>query len=100
MKKGYKYNYAFVMYDIADEESEAGKNRVARVFKVCKKYLEHHQKSVFRGPITPSNLLKLKKELLEVIDEELDFVSIVKLPGEWSFEEERLGGERDDGVFL
>ena len=51
------------MYDIADEESDAGKYRVAKVFKICKKYLIHHQKSVFRGEITPANLLKLVKEL-------------------------------------
>jgi len=46
--KEYKYNYVFLMYDIADEESEIGKNRVAKVFKICKKYLIHHQKSVFK----------------------------------------------------
>ena len=91
MKKGYKFNYVFVMYDVADEESEAGKNRVARVFKVCKKYLNHHQKSVFRGEITPANLLKLRKELLEVIDQNLDTVTIVKLPSASSFEEEQIG---------
>ena len=91
MKKGYKFNYVFVMYDIADEESEAGKNRVAKVFKVCKKYLNHHQKSIFRGEITPSNLLKLRKELLEVIDEDLDAITIVKLPSASSFAEEQIG---------
>jgi len=91
-----KYNYVFVMYDIADEESEAGKNRVAKVFKICKKYLSHHQKSVFRGEITPSNLLKLKKELKEVIDEELDFISIIKLKNQNSFDEESFGQNKDD----
>ena len=40
-----KIGYVFLMYDIADEESEAGKNRVSKVFKICKKYLNHHQKS-------------------------------------------------------
>ena len=94
--KNYKYNYVFVMYDIADEESEAGKNRVAKVFKVCKKYLSHHQKSVFRGEITPSNLLKLKKELKEVIDEELDFISIIKLKNQNFFDEESFGQNKDD----
>jgi len=63
MKSDYKINYVFLMYDIADEESEIGKNRVNKVFKICKKYLSSHQKSVFRGEITPSNLLKLQKEL-------------------------------------
>ena len=84
------------MYDIADEESEAGKNRVNKVFKICKKYLSHHQKSVFRGEITPSNLLKLKKELKEVIDEELDFISIIKLKNQNSFDEEAFGQNRND----
>jgi len=90
MKK-YNYNYAFVFYDIADEESEAGKYRVAKVFKICKKYLQHHQKSVFRGAITPSKLLKLRDELQKVIDKELDFISIIKLPNAATFEEEKLG---------
>ena len=100
MKKGYKYNYAFVMYDIADAESEAGKNRVAKVFKVCKKYLTHHQKSVFRGEITPSKLLKLKSELLNVIDEELDVVSIVMLPNETAFDELTLGSAKKESGSL
>ena len=84
------------MYDIADEESEIGKNRVTKVFKICKKYLTHHQKSVFRGEITPSNLLKLKKELSEVIDKKLDFITIVKLPNEKSFNEEKIGNKKID----
>ncbi len=99
MKKNYKINYVFLMYDIADEESESGKNRVAKVFKICKKYLEHHQKSVFRGEITPSNLLKLQKELKKVIDKELDFISIIKLKNKDSFLEDTIG-KKDDGMFI
>ena len=98
--KEYKYNYVFLMYDIADEESEIGKNRVAKVFKICKKYLIHHQKSVFKGEITPSNLLKLKKELKEIIDEELDYISIIKLPNESSFKEEKIGNKDNNSFFI
>jgi len=94
--KNYTYNYVFLMYDIADEESEAGKYRVAKVFKICKKYLKHHQKSVFRGSITPSKLLKLMDELKKVIDEELDFISIIKLPNRASFDEEKIGMQKFD----
>jgi CRISPR-associated protein Cas2 len=90
MKK-YKYNYVFVMYDIADEDSEIGKNRVSKVFKICKKYLLPYQKSVFRGEITPSNLALLIDELNEVIDKDLDFISIVKLKNSSSFSEDILG---------
>jgi len=99
MKKDYNFNYVFLMYDIADEESESGKNRVSKVFKICKKYLSHHQKSVFRGEITPSKLLKLQKELEEVIDKELDFISIIKLKNKSSFLETTLGN-KDSDLFL
>jgi len=91
-----KISYVFLMYDIADEESETGKNRVNKVFKICKKYLNHHQKSVFRGEITPSNLLKLKKELKNVIDNTSDFVTIIKFKNKNQFSEEELGGSKDE----
>ena len=100
--KNYKYNYAFVLYDISDQESEAGKNRVTKVFKVCKKYFNHHQKSIFRGNITPANLIKLKNELNGVIDKELDFISIIKLPTTASFDEEILGSDPNscESIFI
>ena len=100
MKSGYNFNYVFVMYDIADEESESGKNRVTKVFKICKKYLQHHQKSVFRGAITPSKLIKMRDELKRVVDKELDFISIIKLPNGSSFEEEKIGTKNIDGESL
>jgi len=90
--KSYNYNYAIVMYDISDMESDkAGKNRVTKVFKICKKYFHHHQKSIFRGNITPSRIIKFREEIQEVIDEKLDFVSIIKLQNKNVFEEETLG---------
>ena len=55
------YNYAFVFYDV-------NVKRVQRVFKVCKKYLSHYQKSVFRGEMSPSKLIRFKKDLNKVID--------------------------------
>ena len=51
-----KYNYIYLIYDIKEE-------RINKVFKVCKKYLEHYQNSVFRGEISESNILKLKNEI-------------------------------------
>ena len=67
MKKKINYNYAFLFYDVKE-------NRVNKVFKICKKYLSHYQKSVFRGEITPSNLIKLRKDIKNVIDETEDFI--------------------------
>lgn len=102
MSKNYNYNYAFVFYDIADQESESGKNRGVRVFKLCKKYFKHHQKSVFRGNITPANLIRFRNDIKKVIDEKLDFVSIVKLQNKAVFDEEILGSNEMDSesIFL
>ena len=101
--KSYNYNYAFVFYDIADRESEAGKNRVAKVFKICKKYFNHHQKSIFRGNITPANLIKFKNEISKVIDKHIDYVSIIKLQNKAVFDEETLGNldaNDSESIFL
>jgi CRISPR-associated protein Cas2 len=90
------YNYVFLFYDIADEFSDVGKYRVAKVFKICKKYLKHHQKSIFRGNLTTSNQIKLANELKKVIDMKIDFVTIIKLISPGSFEEECLGTPKQD----
>ncbi|HBK54442.1 MAG TPA: CRISPR-associated endonuclease Cas2 [Syntrophomonas wolfei] len=78
------YNYAIVFYDV-------GEKRVAKVFKICKQYLKHYQKSVFRGHITPANYLELKNKLKKVINPEYDFVAFIQTIGESSFHEESIG---------
>lgn len=84
MKSKMNYNYAFVFYDVNEK-------RVNKVFKVCKKYLSHFQKSVFRGEITPANLINLRKDLNKVIEKDEDFICIVKLLNGNVFGEEVLG---------
>nr|WP_312579459.1 CRISPR-associated endonuclease Cas2 [Sedimentibacter sp.] len=92
--KEYNYNYAFLMYDVNEK-------RVQKVFKVCKKYFSHHQNSIFRGNITPSNLLKLKNELKSIINSEEDYVTIIKFMGKGSFDEEELGlSKNSESMFL
>ena len=84
MPKKANYNYAFLFYDVNEK-------RVAKVFKVCKKYLSHFQKSVFRGEMTPSKLIQLKTDLKRIIHEDEDFVCIIKLMNDSVFGEEILG---------
>ena len=83
-KKNITYNYAFVFYDVNEK-------RVQKVFKICKKYLSHFQYSVFRGEITPSKMIQLRTELEKIIDEEEDFVCMIKLMNDNVFGEEILG---------
>lgn len=78
------FNYAFVFYDVNEK-------RVAKVFKICKKYLEHYQKSVFRGKTSPSQLLHLKRELKEIIVDGEDFICIIKMINDSIFSEEVMG---------
>lgn len=93
-KKKINANYAFVFYDVHE-------TRVNKVFKVCKKYLVHYQNSVFRGDITPSNILKMRKEIEQIIDDEYDFVSIITMMNEYSFDELTLGtSSKEDGESL
>lgn len=84
MGKKLNYNYAFLFYDVNEK-------RVNKVFKTCKKYLSHYQKSVFRGELTPSNLILLKKDLNKIIDKKEDFICIIKLINNSVFDEEVLG---------
>lgn len=93
-KKNFNFNYAFVFYDV-------NVRRVAKVFKICKKYLIHYQKSVFRGAITPSKMLSLKHELQQIIDKDEDFVCVVKLLNGNVFEEEVMGNQNSaENLFL
>jgi len=78
------YNYVIVFYDV-------GEKRVAKIFKICKQYLKHFQKSVFRGHITPANYLELKGKLKKNIDPDHDFVTFIQTMSESSFHEESIG---------
>lgn len=94
MKDKKNYNYAFLFYDVKEK-------RVQKVFKICKKYLTHFQYSVFRGEMTPSKLIQLKKELKKVIDENEDFICIIKLINSNVYGEDILGSRPDtDGENL
>ena len=87
-------NYAFVFYDVNEK-------RVNKVFKACKKCLEHYQYSVFRGNITPSNIRALKNELQKIIDTEEDRVSFILMMNEKSFGEIELGRKNsEEDLFL
>ena len=86
--------FIIVVYDINCK-------RVGKALKICKKYLSHYQNSVFRGEITPSKLIGLKTDLKKVIQEDEDFICIIKLFNENVFGEEVLGKkDRENGEQL
>lgn len=68
--------YIILVYDI--EMDEGGARASRRIFKICKKYLTHVQKSVFEGDITLALLKKLEVELSQYIREDRDSVLVFK----------------------
>ena len=95
MKKQINYYYVFLFYDVEEK-------RVNKVFKKCKKYLNHWQKSVGRGALTNSQILELESELKKIIDKEKDFISIIKIMDFKTIGETTLGSidKNTEDIFL
>ena len=85
--------YVILIYDIPLEEKGA---RVSRnVFKICKKYLSHVQKSVFEGELSLGLLKQLEAELAEWIREDKDSIIVFKSRNKRWLEKEFWGAEDD-----
>lgn len=65
--------YVIVAYDV-------GVERVARVLKICRKYLTWVQNSLLEGELTPAQLRRLQQELERAIDQHTDTVQFYILP--------------------
>lgn len=81
--------YVILVYDILSDKKGAYVSR--NVFKTCKKYLTHIQKSVFEGNLTELNYMKLKTELDKYIRKDKDSILVFKSRNERWLEKEYLG---------
>lgn len=81
--------YIILIYDIAQDNGGAKVSR--NIFKICKKYLTHVQKSVFEGEITPALLAKLRIELDKYIRDEEDSIIVFSSRQERWLEKEFWG---------
>lgn len=68
--------YVILVYDIKMDTE--GSRVLRRVFKICKKYLTHVQKSVFEGEITVAKLESLRQELNTWIRKDRDSLIVFK----------------------
>lgn len=80
--------YIILTYDVQSK-------RIAKVRKMCEKYLHHVQRSVFEGEITDANLRRLKHFLAEKINPEFDSVCIYKMDSARYAERHVLGCTTD-----
>ncbi|GET15904.1 CRISPR-associated endonuclease Cas2 [Ligilactobacillus agilis] len=86
--------YIILVYDIALDQN--GAKVLRHVFKICKKYLSHVQKSVFEGELTKSQLKKLTIELRKWIRDDKDSVIIFKNRNKKWLDKQFLGMDMSD----
>ena len=55
---------------------DVNKKRTGKILKICRKYLQHVQKSVFEGQLTEAKLKNLKWELKNNINVQEDAICI------------------------
>jgi CRISPR-associated protein Cas2 len=81
--------YIILVYDI-------GEKRVAKMLKLCRKYLNWIQNSVFEGEISEVKLTELKLKAMKIMDPDSDSLIIFKTRQEKWLDKEIIGVERSD----
>lgn len=81
--------YVILVYDINGDEQ--GPRVLRKMFKTCKKYLTHIQKSVFEGDLSEAQVTKLKMEVNKIIRKDIDSVIIFKSPNDKWLNKEMWG---------
>jgi len=76
-----------MVYDVNEE-------RVNKVLKLGRKYLNWMQNSVLEGEISESKFIKLKIELKRTIEEEEDSIIFYKLRTTKFFDRETMGKQK------
>ena len=80
--------YIIAVYD-------CGEKRVVKMLKLCRKYLNWIQNSVFEGELTPVQLLELKAEAKKILDKDYDSFIIFTSRNERWLEKEIIGKEKN-----
>jgi CRISPR-associated protein Cas2 len=79
--------YIILVYDV-------GIKRCGKMLKLCRKYLNWIQNSVFEGEISEVKLLELKHAALKIMDEESDSLILFKTRQEKWLDKEIVGLEK------
>jgi CRISPR-associated protein Cas2 len=81
--------YVIAVYDV-------GQKRVGKMLKLCRRYLNWIQNSVFEGEISEAKLMELKYKALSIMDKESDSLIIFKTRQEKWLEKEIVGKEKQE----
>lgn len=82
-----------ISYDVATS-SDGGKKRLRKVAKACQNHAQRVQNSVFEADLDYSTFLKLKAELLKLIDEDEDSLRFYYLGNNWKRKVEHVGAKK------
>ncbi|MHA1280823.1 MAG: CRISPR-associated endonuclease Cas2 [Candidatus Helarchaeota archaeon] len=80
--------YALLVYDV-------GEKRVGKMLKLCRRYLNWIQNSVFEGEITEIKLKELQSKAKKIMELEEDSLIIFKSRDEKWLEKEIVGKEKN-----
>ncbi len=95
-------NDYLVCYDV-ETATDAGRRRLQRVAKVCLRFGQRVQKSVFECRVSPASLDRLRRKISDVIDPDTDSVRFYRLSGARTTYLEIMGIDRSydlDGPLL
>ncbi len=81
--------YVILVYDI-------GEKRVGKMLKLCRRYLNWIQNSVFEGEITNVKLKELLGEAKEIMEMDNDSIIIFKSREEKWLDKEVIGMEKNE----
>lgn len=80
--------YIILVYDI-------GQKRVGKALKICRRYLNWVQNSVFEGELTEARLKALKLHLKKMMNQEEDAVLIYRFREQKYIKREILGQDKN-----
>ena len=85
--------YVLVSYDVSTSSS-TGPARLRRVAKICLRYGQRVQCSIFECMVDPGQFEQMKQELVSVIDESEDSLRLYNLGRSWQKRVEHIGAKK------
>jgi len=84
--------FVLVTYDVKTSDP-GGTKRLRRVAKTCKNFGQRVQFSVFECIVDPAQWARLRQQLIDEIDEEVDSLRFYFLGSNWKHRVEHVGAK-------
>lgn len=91
-----------ISYDV-NTQSNAGRKRLRMIAKKCQSRAQRVQNSVFEADLDYGEFIKLKNELVQIIDKDIDSLRFYYLGNDWHKKIEHIGAKEcydPEGVII